>query len=63
MHTTYLVVYTWMSLKSELCQGRGGGAQGLGGPRSNCVNTVSFDDHGGCLEGVMTDDYPGPPFD
>ena len=30
-----------MSLKSELCQGTGGGAQGLGGPRSNCVNTVS----------------------
>ena len=46
-----------------LIPGRGGGAQGLGGPQSNCVNTVSFDDHGGCLEGVMTDDYPGPPFD
>ena len=26
-------------------QGRGGGAQGLGGPSSNCVNTVNSDDH------------------
>ena len=44
---------------------RGGGrAQGLGGSQALIVlNTIFFDDQQGCLEGVMTDGYPGPPLD